>query len=485
MDADLAAVRAELDRILASPVFAKSPRMSRFLRYVVEQTIEGKSDRIKEYTIAVEVFDKGREFDPQTDSTVRTEATKLRVRLGRYYQTDGAADPIVITIPKGAYVPLVETRSAADRIPQERTFFPRANWIAAAGIALLLAGGVFLTLRWMRDSAARKAAAAPDRSNVAEAQTHYERAGHFDSLGTTASITKAIDEYLLCLTLDPRFAPAHAKLSMAYSRLIEVDNQRFRDLAKLAASAASKAVELDHSLAAGHHAAARAHLSAWNWQAAEPEFVLAMKLDPRNTDISSDYASLYLNMMGRYDEAIDLLRRAVAINPTSRTLRTGIGGALLQAGRYDEAIAAYKNSLELQETPGTLTFIGSALAAQGRYQEAIEHQQRARVLNPTDPWIVSHLAYTFAKSGRTQTAKRHLEELRAMAEDDTAIAVELAGVYSGLGDDERTFLWLKRALEVRSQKLRWVRADQRFRRLHDDERFKALVRTVGLPPPAA
>ncbi len=78
--ADVPVVRDQL----SSAVFATSPRMSRFLRYVVEQTLEGNGDRIKEYAIAVEGFDKGQDYDPQADSTVRTEATKLRARLSRF-----------------------------------------------------------------------------------------------------------------------------------------------------------------------------------------------------------------------------------------------------------------------------------------------------------------------------------------------------------------------------------------------------------------
>ena len=75
-------VRQELERILASAVFANSPRMSRFLKFVVEETLNGRL--IKEYIVAVEVFDKGEDYDPKADSTVRTEASKLRSRLGRY-----------------------------------------------------------------------------------------------------------------------------------------------------------------------------------------------------------------------------------------------------------------------------------------------------------------------------------------------------------------------------------------------------------------
>lgn len=286
MQTDISAVQEELDRILSSPVFAKSPRLSRFLRYVVEQKLKGNGDHIKEYTIAVEVFDEGVDFDQQADSTVRTEATKLRARLSRYYETDGFDDPIVIVIPKGAYIPVMENRRPVAGLPlpegshrpqffratpnegeppasglsqaqPKRSFRGRAALIAAVSCTLLLA----LALRrlpWTPDVFARKTSRAENRpttpgpqtqplprSGVGQAQSHYERARHFDSFGTELSITKAIDEYLLCLAMDSRFAPAYADLSMAYSRLMEVDTQRFRDLPKLAAVAAFKAVELD------------------------------------------------------------------------------------------------------------------------------------------------------------------------------------------------------------------------------------------------
>ena len=75
---DNAAIRSELTKILSSPVFVNSPRMIRFLRYVVETTLEGNGGLIKEYVIAREVFEKPETYDPQADSTVRTEASKLR-----------------------------------------------------------------------------------------------------------------------------------------------------------------------------------------------------------------------------------------------------------------------------------------------------------------------------------------------------------------------------------------------------------------------
>ena len=97
--------RAQLDRILASSDFDATDRERRFLSHVVKETLSGRGDRIKAYSIAVEVFGRDASFDPQTDPIVRIEASHLRRALERYYLTSGAADPILITIPKGGYVP--------------------------------------------------------------------------------------------------------------------------------------------------------------------------------------------------------------------------------------------------------------------------------------------------------------------------------------------------------------------------------------------
>src|SRR5258706_4934437 len=103
---DQSAYRAQLKKILSSAVFLHSPRMSRFLQFVVDTTLDGNGERIKEYVIAIEVFEKPKDYDPQTDSTVRTEASKLRSRLSRYYETEGREDTVVISIPTASYVPV-------------------------------------------------------------------------------------------------------------------------------------------------------------------------------------------------------------------------------------------------------------------------------------------------------------------------------------------------------------------------------------------
>ncbi|OCP05512.1 MULTISPECIES: hypothetical protein [unclassified Ensifer] len=108
-----AEVLTQLDRIRQSAEFDAPDRDRKFLAYVVEETLAGRGDRIKAYSIATEVFGRDSSFDPQTDPAVRIEAGRIRRALERYYLVAGRSDPIVIKMPKGAYVPTFERRTDA------------------------------------------------------------------------------------------------------------------------------------------------------------------------------------------------------------------------------------------------------------------------------------------------------------------------------------------------------------------------------------
>lgn len=100
-----AAVGEQLQRILSSPGFVESPRLSGFLRFVVEAKLAGQEDRIQEYPIGADVFGRGESFDPRIDSIVRVEARRLRDRLSAYYAEDGKHDPVTIQLPRRGYTP--------------------------------------------------------------------------------------------------------------------------------------------------------------------------------------------------------------------------------------------------------------------------------------------------------------------------------------------------------------------------------------------
>src|SRR5262245_30894512 len=110
-ESDQKAIRQQLDRILHSGPFLQSRRLQRFLEYLVNETLAGRSERLKGYTIALEVFDRPETFDPTVYPLVRIEAARLREKLREYYDTDGQGDPIQIDLPKGSYTPHIEFRT--------------------------------------------------------------------------------------------------------------------------------------------------------------------------------------------------------------------------------------------------------------------------------------------------------------------------------------------------------------------------------------
>jgi serine/threonine-protein kinase len=107
-------VREQLGRILRSGLFAQAPMLSRLLEYVVERTAASQTDQLKEYSIGVEVFDRGPSFDPRTDTIVRVQARRLRSKLQDYYDGEGRNDPVVLELPKGRYA--VVCRPAESRL---------------------------------------------------------------------------------------------------------------------------------------------------------------------------------------------------------------------------------------------------------------------------------------------------------------------------------------------------------------------------------
>lgn len=102
--------RAELDAVLRSPLFLRSPSLTHLLAYVCEKTFAGEADQIKEYSIAIDVFDRRETFDQDADSVVRVQANRLRKRLAEFYASEGASHDLQITIPIGQYVPTFRKR---------------------------------------------------------------------------------------------------------------------------------------------------------------------------------------------------------------------------------------------------------------------------------------------------------------------------------------------------------------------------------------
>ncbi|MEO7158849.1 MAG: hypothetical protein ABI039_14885 [Vicinamibacterales bacterium] len=141
-------IRAELDRILAAKGFASAGRLSKLLRYAVEKTLAGETDQLKEYVVGIEVFERDEKYDPRLDSIVRVEAGRLRSKLDEFYNADGSASTIRISLPKGGYSAHFErsegsapSLSARDSVASTRRF-----WLTiplTAGLIVAVAAMVF------------------------------------------------------------------------------------------------------------------------------------------------------------------------------------------------------------------------------------------------------------------------------------------------------------------------------------------------------
>lgn len=141
---DAARIRAYLDTLLAAHEFAGAERKKQLLRYLVEQTLAGQADRISEYGIGLDVFERPASFDPRIDSVVRAEVSRLRTKLKDYYDSSGSSDPIVIDVPQRGYIPRFAFRAAelATPAPAEEALVSGPKFTMAwqiAGLAGLVA----------------------------------------------------------------------------------------------------------------------------------------------------------------------------------------------------------------------------------------------------------------------------------------------------------------------------------------------------------
>jgi len=166
------AVRLELEKILASPLFRDAEGLKRFLRYSVEQTLLGQGDQLKEYRLGLDVFDRDTSFDPRVDPVVRMAARRLRGKLRDYYAGEGKTDPVLIEVPKGGYAVVYSSHplraTASERVDLALPRSPRVT-PKRVGAMALAAGALALALAilWWNAHSRQRITGSPAVSSVA------------------------------------------------------------------------------------------------------------------------------------------------------------------------------------------------------------------------------------------------------------------------------------------------------------------------------
>jgi len=194
-------VRAELKRVLKSDAFQQAGRASRFLRFIVEETLASRGDRLKGYTIAVEVFERPGDFDAQSDPLVRVEAGRLRRRLKEHYLAEGLESPVRIELPRGGYMPSFRYAAPARRAAEPATQRPRdpesklmrRTAIVAALTLVVLTAFTWLVL-WEPRPASPPSAAPALPSPAVEARLLVLPLANLSDGSLTASFTVGLAE---------------------------------------------------------------------------------------------------------------------------------------------------------------------------------------------------------------------------------------------------------------------------------------------------
>jgi TolB-like protein/DNA-binding winged helix-turn-helix (wHTH) protein/Tfp pilus assembly protein PilF len=310
----------------------------------------------------------------------------------------------------------------------------------------------------------------------------YLKGRYFWNQRSEADMRHAIEQFEEALRLDPAYAPAHAGLADSYALYgsygwtLAGGKPWTRALAS-----AEKALALDERLADAHTSRARIALNyELDWESAGRGYRRALELNPGYANAHHWYG-YYLLLSGRVTEGEAEMRRALELDPLSPIINANIGMCFYVARRHDAAIAHWEKALEMHRNHPVLhDYMTTAYAAKGLYREALAEQQKSVALSGTGPWEMAIRAYIQGRMGRTQEARTLVSQLLSR-KDAPPYFVALA--YVGLGDNDKAFDWLDKALQERSGPFNEVNADPLFDPLRTDPRFPALLRRMGLPPP--
>jgi tetratricopeptide (TPR) repeat protein len=311
----------------------------------------------------------------------------------------------------------------------------------------------------------------------------YLKGRYHWSRRTRDDILKSIDNYKKAIELDPNFALAYAAMSEAYNSMGKNPDVPPKDCIPLAKAAATRALEIDPLLPQAHSALADSlALYDWNWAESERHFKKAQELDPNISYTYVAYGSSYLAPVGKADEAVLALEKAVALEPAAMINNCLLTTTYIYARKYDKALAQGRSTYDLDANfPFAPHWLGFALIANGQYDEAISLSSR---IAPDAPfaWLSAVVrGHAYAKQGKWAEAEEQVAMLRELGRTRYIRPYYLAMIYTALGDNDKAFEELERSFEERDCYLGRLSVDPFFDPLRADPRFKDLIKRMNLP----
>lgn len=325
-----------------------------------------------------------------------------------------------------------------------------------------------------------KSQALSGRRVDAEAYEACLKARFFWNRRTRDDMYRALEFFSKSIEKDRDYAPAFAGLADTYLVLLDYRYIAPNEALALATAAAVNALRLDERLPDAHTSLAHAKLHALDWDGAEQEFRRAIQLGPGYA-VAHFYYANFLTGRSRFDEAIAEAREAVKLDPVSMVAESNLGILYYNAGRYDEALESCRKALEME--PGLARpydDLGRILLEIGAGSEAIAALEKAVSLSNRSARCLSCLAYAYAVAGRKDLAREILAELTETSKQRYIGSSDFAFVHAGLGEPDQAIQWLERACEERDSHLPFLHVDPRLASLRADQRFRALLKRLGL-----
>jgi serine/threonine-protein kinase len=314
-----------------------------------------------------------------------------------------------------------------------------------------------------------------------QAYQRYLQAKHCLTRWTQQGVDQALKHLDEAVARDPGFALAYATIGWVYLdlALAVAGSLPAGEALARAWAATARALELDPALAEAH--AVLGHLKYacdYDWAGGEAELKRAIELNP-NSGEAYDFYGLLLASLERYDEAVEVQRRAHELDPLAH--RMDIVTTFLRAGRYDEALRAVTRVLEVEPDLALAHLtLGWVYLLTGRPDEGLAAMEKAVALSPDNSLYLAQLGQALARVGRIDDATAVLHRLEELSGRRYVSPYHLAYVHTGLGDYERALDWLERAYEERAGGVFGVKGSFLFAPLRSHPRFQALLRKMNL-----
>jgi TolB-like protein/DNA-binding winged helix-turn-helix (wHTH) protein/Tfp pilus assembly protein PilF len=318
-----------------------------------------------------------------------------------------------------------------------------------------------------------------------EAYEAYLKGRHAWNDWTGEHLQQSVEHLEQAVRKDPGYAPAWAALSDSYGLLSLFDFLPQQIGVERSKRAALKALELDDTLSEAHVSLASARLWEWSWSAAEKELQRAIALNPNNA-MAHQWYGYALSAMGRFDEAIAEMKRARELDPMSANKQNSLAATYYRAGRYDDALREFR---EVADPDANSEFRHRRMAAiyerKDMLKEAIHELAMALKFGGRKE-LAASVQQKFISSGYAAAKTTFLwGDLREMQRryqgGSPSVAASIAADYALLGEKDKAFEWLEKALRQPGKQLMYLKVDDRLEGLRSDLRFLDIERRMGFP----